>query len=143
MRVLPSVGSSMDFKGTVRERPNLSLDADKYQMCEDVAKGVTCRFKNTCKYAHSKEEMTAWNDASQDELLKEHTDVFADVGQDNWEQEGDTRRGTCVVIPGRDSKPSTPHGTPTRGQHKGKRRPQTSITSPTGYPSMTGIKYRL
>ena len=139
MRVLPSVGSNMDFKGTVRDRPNLSLDADEYQMCEDVAKGFKCRYKNACKYAHSIEERIAWNEALQAELLMQDTeDVFSGVGQDNnWQLEGDTRRGTCVVLSKRDSTPSTPQGTPTRVKHKGKLRgSQTSITSPTGNPSL-------
>ena len=138
MGVLPSVGSNKEFKGTVRDRPRLSLDEDEYQMCEDVAKGVRCKFKNACKYAHSREEMAAWNDALRAELSTvEAGDVFLGIGEGNWMQEGDTRRGACIVLMGRDSAPSTPHGTPTKGRHKGKQqRSQTSITSPTDYPSL-------
>ena len=62
-RLLAKVGSSTEFRGLVRDRPNLATSSDEYQLCSEVTKGTKCRFRNVCKFAHSIEEMVAWNEA--------------------------------------------------------------------------------
>ena len=65
MKLLPNAGSSCP----IRERPNLSIYTAEHLMCEEIAKGKRCISHNACEYAHSEEELAAWNEALEAEKM--------------------------------------------------------------------------
>ena len=124
-RLLAKVGSSTEFRGLVRDRPNLATSSDEYQLCSEVTKGTKCRFRNVCKFAHSIEEMVAWNEA----LRAENEDTPVEpVEERNWNLEGDTRRGNTFVIKKEDTASHPLPRTPSK--QKGQPSPRRQISTP-------------
>ena len=119
--LLPKVGSSTEFRGLIRDRPNLPQDSVEYQLCSEVTKGTKCRFRNACKFAHSIEERTAWNEA----LQAENEDIpVGPVEERNWNVDGDTRRGNTFIKKEDTTLPRTP------SKQRGKPSPTRQIPTP-------------
>ena len=60
LRLLPTAGSSLDFK-SLHKRPNLPVHVPHYKMCEHKNLNK-CKAKS-CPFAHSMEELRAWEEA--------------------------------------------------------------------------------
>ena len=133
-RLLPKVGSSTEFKGLVRDRPNLPQSSDEYQLCSDVTKGTKCRFRNACRFAHSIEERTAWNEA----LRAENEDTPVEpVEERNWNLEGDTRRGNTFFIKKEDTTFDSLPRTPSK--QKGQFSPRRQVPMPVKLKDVSNI----
>ena len=45
----------------IRPRPVLNFQIDGYRLCLHASKGRHCQFGDACTFAHSAEELDAWN----------------------------------------------------------------------------------
>ena len=61
LRLPPSVGSSLEFKSPLHKRPVLPVHVPHYKMCVHKSSNK-CKSKN-CQFAHSMEELRAWEEA--------------------------------------------------------------------------------
>ena len=60
MKILPEVGSSLLYKGPIRERPKVPFGLDTYELCRHFMKHGRCDYLFGCKHAHSEEELNVW-----------------------------------------------------------------------------------
>ena len=92
LRLLPSAGSSLEFKFPLHKRPVLPIHVPKYRMC--VHKNSNkCKSKN-CQFAHSMEELRAWEEAFEVER------GIIQNGED-WESSNNTNHVESKTVLGR------------------------------------------
>ena len=67
MKILPEVGSSLQYKGPIRARPKVPFSKVTYEVCRSFMRHGRCDFSTGCKYAHSDEELKVWKQAQKAE----------------------------------------------------------------------------
>ena len=63
MKILPEVGSSLQYKGPIRARPKVPFSKDTYELCRSFMKHGRCEDSTECKHAHTDEELKVWMEA--------------------------------------------------------------------------------
>ena len=67
MKILPEVGSSLEYNGPIRARPKIPYPKDTYELCRNFNRFGRCDFFTGCKHAHSEEELKVWLEAQEAE----------------------------------------------------------------------------